>query len=114
MDFNTPHPLILKAWDQENRLLVRLDQVACVRGVLKRPHHILLLFTGLRDQQGEELYDRDVVLWDKDRWVIAWHAEASRWHLYQIKDGSPGTPLVAEVAARVIRLCSFFESGAAG
>jgi hypothetical protein len=46
-----------KAWDVENRLVMRLNSIDCNKGELFKKDHILLQFTGLFDKEDEEIYE---------------------------------------------------------
>jgi hypothetical protein len=106
-----PRKLLFKAWNRETKLVMRLDSIACSRGELVRENHILLQYTGVNDKQGEELYDMDIVLIDSARFIIQWCEERCGWCYGMMKENASRDMLSRETAGRMLRLCSFFESG---
>jgi hypothetical protein len=110
MEFYIPRKLMFKAWNKESKLLMRLDNISCVKGELVKENHIILQYTGLVDKQLEELYEMDLVLLRSEKFVIQWSPEKNGW-VYQIATRkTPGETLTREVAQSMIRLCSYFES----
>lgn len=89
---------------------MRLNHIECVKGELFRKDHILLQFTGMYDQQSEEIYEMDLLLIGGQKFVVMWDGGQNRWSLRCLP--SPGTmqPFVAESAAQATRICSYFES----
>ncbi len=110
----TARKLLFKAWNQETKLLMRLNSIDCVRGELFRRNHILLQFTGLYDKQNEEIYEMDLVLIGNDKFVVCWDAVQNGWGLNTFPDTGVRKPFVKEVSQRAIRLCNYFESEKAG
>jgi hypothetical protein len=106
-DIYSARKLKFKAWNTESRLLMRLNSIDCVRGELFKKDHILLQFTGLVDDQGEEVYDMDVLLSDSRKYVVRWEAALNGWKLSAL-ESSEALPLTRIGAMR--RLCSYFES----
>jgi YopX protein len=101
--------LKFKAWNTESRLLMRLNAIECVRGELFKKDHILLQFTGLFDDQGEEVYDMDVLLGDSRKYVVRWEDGLNGWKLTMLESpAADALPLVRVKEMR--RLCSWFES----
>jgi hypothetical protein len=107
-DLYSARKLKFKAWNTETRLLMRLNSIDCVRGELTKKDHILLQFTGLFDDQGEEVYDMDVLLSDRTRFMVRWEEELHAWKLSALD--TPGTALPLERIQKMRRLCSYFES----
>jgi hypothetical protein len=110
MDFYLPRKLIFKAWNKETKLLMRLNSIECIKGELFKKDHILLQFTGLYDKQQEEVYDRDVVLIGSAKFIVMWDLVRNAWGLYTLGKSQESIPFVADMAAKAIRLCSYFES----
>ena len=110
MDFYKPRKLRFKAWNKESRLLMRLNSIECVKGELVKKDHILLQFTGWLDQQGEELYELDVVLMDGVKHVITWNEQNSGWCLKMLEGGRVVGSLEQQAAQRAVRMWSYFES----
>jgi hypothetical protein len=112
MNFHSPRKLKFKAWNPQDRLLMRLNNIECVKGELVKKGHVLLQFTGLHDKQNEELYELDVILIGKDRYVIVWNAGTSGWAFQRLPATDTGSlePFVLSVAQDAMRLWSYFES----
>lgn len=109
MEF-VPRKLLFKAWNQETGLLMRLSNIDCVKGELFRKGHILLQFTGLYDQQQEEIYEMDVVLVSGKKYVVVWDSSFSGWGLVSFPEAGAVQPFVRSVSDHAVRLCSYFES----
>jgi len=110
MEFYTSRKLKFKAWDEDNKLLIRLNRIDCVRGELVMKNHILLQFTGLRDQQSEELYEMDIVLIGTEKHVVVWDVSQQGWYLVLLTNSSLRQPLLAGIAEKATRLWSYYES----
>jgi hypothetical protein len=110
MHFLSQRKLLFKAWNTETRLLMRLDNIDCVKGALYKKNHILLPFTGMHDKAGDELYEMDVVLAGTGKFVIVWDGNPIAWQLVNIADNTILQPLTQAVAETVVRLCCYFES----
>ena len=98
-----------KAWNEEEQLLVILNSIDCIKGELLRKNHILLQFTGLTDINGDEIYDRDVLLIDYEKFLIFWDDEKMGWFYCSLD--KPNKPFVfqASMAITMRRFCSYFE-----
>jgi hypothetical protein len=107
-DLYSVRKLKFKAWNTQTRLLMRLNSIDCVRGELMKKDHVLLQFTGLFDDQGEEVYDMDVLLGDSGKFMVRWEEDLHGWKLSALE--APGTALPLERVQRMRRLCSHFES----
>jgi len=114
MEFYVPRKLKFKAWNEETKLLMRLNAIDCVKGELIKRNHILLQFTGMHDHQDEELYELDVVLLNTEKFVVVWNAELNGWFLKQLSNAVWGDRLVKENAQKSARLWNYLESGAKG
>ena len=114
MDLYQPRKIKFKAWNKEARLLMRLNSIDCMKGELVKKNHILLQFTGLHDQQGEELYELDVVLLNGDQQLIFWNAEVNGWCLKKLTDTTVTQSLVKGLSDQCVRLWSYFESAQNG
>ena len=109
MEF-TPRKLLFKAWNQETRLLMRLNSIDCVKGELYRKDHILLQFTGLYDKQNEEIYEMDLVLIGGKKFVVSWDATDNGWALTAFPAAGEARRLVKKLCDGAVRICSYFES----
>lgn len=98
-----------KAWDQEHRLLMRLNSIDCNKGELIKKDHVLLQFTGLYDKDGEEIYEKDVLLVSLQKLVVFWNESKSGWYYSPLLNPDTQTPLLEEEATRMKRFCSYFE-----
>lgn len=110
----TPRKLLFKAWNQETRLLMRLNSIDCIKGELFRKDHILLQFTGLYDKQREEIYEMDVVLIGANKFVVFWDPVQNGWALSAYPEGGAKKPFLKEVSVSAVRLCNYFESERSG
>lgn len=106
----TQRKLLFKAWNAETKLLMRLNQIDCVKGELFRKDHILLQFTGVYDKQNEELYEMDMVLVGAEKYLVVWDAHQNRWSLSAFDGKGVSRPLLKETAEASTRICSYFES----
>jgi hypothetical protein len=79
MELYKPRKLTFKAWNKESRLLMRLDSISCAKGELFKKDHILLQFTGLVDNQVEEIYEMDIVLVDTRKFIVRWSDVHCGW-----------------------------------
>jgi len=111
MDFATPknRKIKFKAWDTESRLLMRLNSIECTKGELFKKDHILLQFTGLLDKEGEEIYDRDVLLIHYSKYTVFWNDEKNGWYYSPLENPATQEPFLLAVAEKMKRFCSYFE-----
>lgn len=109
IDFYSPRKLKFKAWNTQTRLLMRLNSIDCVKGELVKKDHILLQFTGLIDNQDEEVYDMDVLLWNSRKFIMYWEERSRGWKLTSL-DIQQKEELQHERVREMTRLCSYFES----
>ena len=109
IEFN-PRKFKFKAWNKDARLLMKLSSINCVKGELFKRDHILLQYTGHYDQQGEELYEMDIVLINSEKFVVTWDEESNGWFLTDLKKLEKVQRFIKEDAIKTVRLCSYFES----
>ncbi len=109
-----PRKFKFKAWSKEAKLLLKVSSIECVKGELNKKDHLLLQFTGLTDKNGEELYEMDIALIQSEKFVIVWDTETNGWFLVNMKSEKRTDILSKELAAKTIRLCSYFESDGKG
>jgi hypothetical protein len=105
-----PLKLLFNAWNKETKLLMRLNNIECVKGELFKTNHILLQFTGLYDKQEEEIYEMDVVLIGSDKFVVGWDAAENGWSLSAFLNPEKKERFRKETSRAAIRICNFFES----
>jgi hypothetical protein len=108
MDFKK-RKIKFKAWDEENRLLMRLNAIDCQKGELIKKNHILLQFTGLYDKEDIEIYEMDVVMFSLEKFVVCWNDAKNGWYYYPIENGQKQLPFLKLDAERCKRFCNFFE-----
>jgi len=105
-----PRKLLFKAWNQQTRLLMRLNTIDCIRGELYRKDHILLQFTGLYDMQQEEIYEMDMLLISGKKFLVRWDETHHGWGLTALPESGDMKRLMKEVSDLSLRICSYFES----
>jgi hypothetical protein len=112
MDLYSPRKLMFKVWSKEERLLLRMDALPCVRGEIKKKDHIFLQFTGVFDKQQEELYEMDIVFRGKgaDKFIVRWNVKHTGWCITDLDNEIPIEELTQDIGANLRRLCSYFES----
>jgi hypothetical protein len=108
MDFKK-RKIKFKAWDQEHHLLMRLNNIDCNKGELFKKDHVLLQFTGLYDQDEEEIYEMDVLLASMEKLVVFWNEVKNGWYYSPLLNPNTHFPLLNEDARRLKRFCSYFE-----
>jgi YopX protein. len=108
MEFKT-RKIKFKAWDTEHKLLMRLTSIESLKGELFKKNHILLQFTGLYDQDGEEIYDRDILLISLEKYVVFWNDVHNGWFYSPLKNSNTHSPLLSKEAERTKRFCNYYE-----
>ncbi len=98
-----------KAWDLENRLLMRLNSIECNKGELIKKDHVLLQFTGLYDKEGEEIYEMDVLMLSLNKFVVFWNEEKNGWYYSPIENIAAQAPFLLHETEKLKRFCSYFE-----
>lgn len=98
-----------KAWDQESRLLMRLNSIDCNKGELVKKDHVLLQFTGLYDKEGEEIYEMDVLMVSLEKYVVFWNENLNGWYYSPVNDLKTRTVFLINDSERMKRFCSYFE-----
>lgn len=106
----TPRKFKFKAWNKQDRLLMKLSSIDCLKGELFKRDHILLQFTGHRDKQEEEIYEMDIVLISSEKFVVTWDEDSNGWFLMDLKKQEKVQRFIKEDAEKTVRLCSYFES----
>jgi len=101
---------MFKAWNKETRLLMRLNSIDCKRGELVKKDHVLLQFTGLYDIQKEEIYEMDILLIGKERFVVFWNETRNGWSIKNIATQSDERDFLSSISEKATRLWNHFES----
>lgn len=109
MDHFIPRKIKFKAWNNEARLLMRLNSIDCHKGELFRKDHILLQFTGLLDKELEEIYDMDVLLIYSEKYLVFWDQEKCGWFFSLLDTPEISEPFLKSNAGVMKRLGSYFE-----
>jgi len=108
MDFK-PRKIKFKAWDKENRLLMRLNSIDCSKGELVKRDHILLQFTGLHDCAGEEIYEMDVLLLSLEKFVVFWNETTGSWQITPLANLKDPRPFLSDLATKMKRFGSYYQ-----
>jgi hypothetical protein len=98
-----------KAWDAENRLLMRLNSIECNKGELIKKGHVLLQFTGLLDKDGDEIYDMDILLIASDKYLVFWNETVGGWYYCPLGRREAKQAFLSAQAEKMRRFCSYFE-----
>jgi hypothetical protein len=106
----TPRKFKFKAWNKQDRLLMKLSSIDCLKGELFKRDHILLQFTGHYDKQDEEIYEMDIVLISSEKFVVTWDEISNGWFLTDLKKNEKVQRFIKEDAIKTVRLCNYFES----
>lgn len=109
MDHFVPRKIKFKAWNNEAKLLMRLNSIDCNKGELFRKDHVLLQFTGLLDKEQEEIYDMDVLLIYSEKYLVFWDQEKCGWVFSQLATPEVSEPFLKSNASVMKRLGSYFE-----
>ncbi len=105
----TSRKIKFKAWDQEHKLLMRLNSIECSKGELIKKGHILLQFTGLLDKAGEEIYDMDVLFISLDKYIVFWNEVKNGWYHSPLSNQENQSPFLKKDAERMKRFGNYFE-----
>ena len=74
-----------RAWDEENKVMYPVDRVAfdAPHGTWINNHgyHLLLQFTGLKDRNGKEIYESDILkhFAYNHQGLMEWNNERGEW-----------------------------------
>lgn len=104
-----PRKIKFKAWDEEHKLLMRLNSIECSKGELIKKNHILLQFTGLLDKEGKEIYDMDVLFVSLDKFIVFWNEDKNGWFFSPLDKRDNQSPFLQKEAERMKRFGNFFE-----
>jgi len=108
MEFK-PRKIKFKAWDEESKLLMRLNSIDCNKGELIKRGHILLQFTGLHDCDAEEIYELDVLMLSLEKYVCFWNRGTNGWHIAPIVNLADSRSFLSDSAIKMRRFGSYYQ-----